>query len=77
MRSVGCSCPSVSHQDTDFQATCTPVAVNFDTHIEQMFSILYSGGLLVISRPGHHTDPDYMMQLMAQHGVTYLFTVRP
>ncbi len=54
---------------------CVP-AVNFDTHIEQMFSILYSGGLLVISRPGHHTDPDYMMQLIAQYGVTYLFTVR-
>jgi non-ribosomal peptide synthetase component F len=40
-----------------------------------MCPLQYCGGRVVISRPGGHTDPEYVMGLVADHGVSFLYTV--
>ena len=57
--------------------TCSllTISINFDPHIRQSWAHLALGGRLVIAHPKGHTDPDYIMDLAAEHGVTFLYTV--
>ncbi|KAI3432787.1 hypothetical protein D9Q98_010372 [Chlorella vulgaris] len=57
--------------------TCSllTISVNFDPHLRQTWPHLFCGGRVVISRPGGHTDPEYVMGLVADHAVSFLYTV--
>ena len=57
--------------------TCSllTISINFDPHIRQSWAHLALGGRLVIAHKAGHTDPEYVMGLAAEHGVTFLYTV--
>jgi amino acid adenylation domain-containing protein len=42
----------------------------FDVSVPEIFWTLMTGACLVISRPGGHKDPDYMVELIARHQIT-------
>ncbi|HET6232566.1 MAG TPA: amino acid adenylation domain-containing protein, partial [Longimicrobiaceae bacterium] len=44
----------------------------FDASVWELFLPLWTGGRVVIARPGGHQDPAYMVDAMARHGVTTL-----
>ncbi|WP_245922498.1 non-ribosomal peptide synthase/polyketide synthase [Nocardia nova] len=47
----------------------------FDLSVWEFWSLLVSGGALVISEPGSERDPDHLRELMRRHRVSILFTV--
>jgi hypothetical protein len=53
----------------------TPTAVQFDPHVACTFVPLFVGGRLVIPRPGGQSSADYIMGLVADHGVSFLPSV--
>jgi amino acid adenylation domain-containing protein len=57
--------------------TCSilTISINFDPHIRQSWAHLFLGGKLVIASPGRHVDADYVMQLVADSNVSYIYTV--
>nr|WP_280498557.1 non-ribosomal peptide synthetase [Nocardia farcinica] len=42
----------------------------FDVSVWELFGSLAAGARLVIARPGGHTDPAYLAEVIAAHGVT-------
>ena len=50
-------------------------AVQFDPHVACVFLPLFVGGRLVIPRPGGQSSADYIMGLVADHGVSFLPSV--
>ncbi|WP_233225362.1 non-ribosomal peptide synthase/polyketide synthase [Nocardia sp. MDA0666] len=58
---------------TDRTLLKTPAT--FDLSVWEFWSVLVSGGALVISEPGSERDPDHLRELMRRHRVSVLFTV--
>jgi amino acid adenylation domain-containing protein len=44
--------------------------VSFDVSVWELFWPLVTGARLVLARPGGHQDPDYLVRLLAQAGIT-------
>lgn len=48
-------------------------SIGFDVSIWELFWPLYYGGRLVVCRPGEHSDPGRLAEIVAQHAVTTIF----
>ncbi|HYW08942.1 MAG TPA: amino acid adenylation domain-containing protein [Longimicrobium sp.] len=44
----------------------------FDASVWEVFLPLWTGGRVVVARPGGHQDPAYLVEAIARHGVTTL-----
>ena len=47
----------------------------FDVSVWEFFWPLIAGATLVMARPGGHRDPDYLLETIAEHGITTLHFV--
>ncbi|BAY68263.1 non-ribosomal peptide synthetase [Anabaena sp. FACHB-709] len=48
---------------------------SFDVSVWEFFWTLLNGGRLVMSKPGGHQDPNYLLEIIAQHKITTLHFV--
>jgi non-ribosomal peptide synthetase component F len=48
------------------------ISTSFDPHVVDICATLTSGGCLVLPKPGGHTDPAYIAQLIKQEQVTHV-----
>lgn len=47
------------------------ISIQFDPHVAAVFTPLFLGGRLVLPRPGGQNSAEYIMGLMADHGVAF------
>jgi amino acid adenylation domain-containing protein len=47
-------------------------SIGFDASIAELLAPLVTGGRLVVARPGGARDPDYLVDLIAREGITFL-----
>ncbi|HEY0018781.1 MAG TPA: amino acid adenylation domain-containing protein [Longimicrobium sp.] len=56
----------------DSDAVLFKTPYTFDASVWEVFLPLWTGGRVVVARPGGHQDPAYLVEAMARHGVTTL-----
>ncbi|MBD2252591.1 non-ribosomal peptide synthetase [Nostoc parmelioides] len=57
------------------EAVLQKTPFSFDVSVWEFFWTLLNGGRLVMAKPGGHQDPNYLLEIIAQHKITTLHFV--
>jgi amino acid adenylation domain-containing protein len=57
------------------EAVLQKTPFSFDVSVWEFFWTLLNGGCLVMAKPGGHQDPNYLLEIIAQHKITTLHFV--
>ncbi|MGH1392473.1 MAG: amino acid adenylation domain-containing protein [Trichormus sp.] len=57
------------------EAVLQKTPFSFDVSVWEFFWTLLNGGSLVMAKPGGHQDPNYLLEIIAQHKITTLHFV--